>query len=228
VSPSDRLNAARLAAREGRHAEALREHEWFHRNALKHRPSLYGVRLSFALSDWVELGKVYPKARRSLDRIRREKIAALRKGKGSWHTFHDVASINRYTDRQRDTYRLFARLHSSRPRLAARCAKVAMPAVVNCGDFKLARRYLEDPDGTLARKARHFTDGMEYARKQPRRRKAAVREAHIHTYCKDVELLIAILRGSGERRRAAVLRKAALALIGPSAVRKAVASRLRR
>ncbi len=134
-----RLREAQQAAIEGRHAEALRGYEWFHRNALRHQRSLYGVRLSFALWYWVELGKVYPKARRSLERIRRYKTAALRDGRGDRETFHDVVSINDHLDKQRDTYRLFVNLDGKRPALAAKCAGLAMPALVRHRDVSSGR-----------------------------------------------------------------------------------------
>ena len=41
----------------------------------KFAPSYYGVRLSFALSDWVELGTLYPKALDTLKGIRAEKTS---------------------------------------------------------------------------------------------------------------------------------------------------------
>jgi hypothetical protein len=227
LDPRARLTKAQEAAAAGRHAEALRGYEWFHRNALKHRPSLYGVRLSFALSYWTELGKVYPKALRSLERIRRDKTAALRNGRGNRETFHDVVSINEHLNKQRDTYRLFRNLDAKRPALAAACASVAMPALVRCRDFKLARRHMPDPDALLSRHLSLLKEGMEWSDQRPRKWRAASREAHIRIYCKDVALLTAILRGSGERGKAAELSKQALALAGPSSLRNLVAARLR-
>jgi hypothetical protein len=50
--------------------------------------------LSFAHSDWVELGKVYPKAFHTLRRIRDEKTSRLLAGQADRHLFHDIESIN--------------------------------------------------------------------------------------------------------------------------------------
>ena len=68
--PSAILHEARADRRAGRFADALTKHVWFHENALKYVPSLSGVRLSFALTYWMELGAVYPAALRKLKRIR--------------------------------------------------------------------------------------------------------------------------------------------------------------
>lgn len=88
-------SAINQLTREGRFAEALERHEWFHRYALEHRPSYYGVRLSFALSAWKELGEKYPPALESLKRIRDENTTCLRGAEASDELFHDVVSINR-------------------------------------------------------------------------------------------------------------------------------------
>ena len=47
------LDDARSYSKSGDYAKALERHEWFHKNALGIEPSYYGVRLSFALSDWM-------------------------------------------------------------------------------------------------------------------------------------------------------------------------------
>src|SRR5262245_61557891 len=98
MSPTDPrqvLTEARELARAGRHEEALSRHLWFHDHALEHRPSLYGVRLSFALSDWVELGEAYPPARQALAAVRDRAAEAVRAGDRARELFHDVAAINR-------------------------------------------------------------------------------------------------------------------------------------
>jgi len=46
--------------KQGKYAEALERMIWFHNHALEHELGMYGVRLSFALSEWKELGDVYP------------------------------------------------------------------------------------------------------------------------------------------------------------------------
>jgi hypothetical protein len=228
LDPRERLSNAQQAAAEGRHAEALRGYEWFHRNALRYRPSLYGVRLSFALWYWTELDKVYAEALRSLERIRKAKMAALSNGRGSHETFHDVASINQHLGKERDTHRLFAMLAARRPRMAAKCARLALPSIVKVRDFKLALRYMPDPEIRLARHAEMVNRELPKLPRWKRKTKtkAPIREAYIANYCDDAALLIKVLGGSGLRRRAALLRKSAVALIDFPSVRRLVAARL--
>lgn len=77
MNAKERYKNAHEAARDGRYEEALREHIWFHDHALAKQPSLYGVRLSYALADWVDFGKVYPPALAALQAVRDAKTVKL-------------------------------------------------------------------------------------------------------------------------------------------------------
>jgi hypothetical protein len=96
--PTDILDSAESDTRDGSHAQALAKFLWFHHNALLHRPSFYGVRLSFALSSWMELASVYPPARAAFIRTRDETEAAFRSEPSSFELFHDLAALNRDLD----------------------------------------------------------------------------------------------------------------------------------
>src|SRR5688572_13955457 len=87
---------AKRAFKQGKYEEALRHHISFHDNILKTEPAMYGVRLSFALSAWIELGQKYPAALVALKDVRDKKTARLAGGEQSSALFHDVESINQY------------------------------------------------------------------------------------------------------------------------------------
>lgn len=78
-SPHEWLDLARTWSREGRHADALRAHRWYHAHALQADDAQHGVRLSFALSSWADLSHVYPPARTALLTARKR---AARRGLG--------------------------------------------------------------------------------------------------------------------------------------------------
>ena len=228
ADPRERLGKAQLAAAEGRHQEALNGYIWFHNHALRQRPSLYGVRLSFALWYWVELAKAYPKARRALERIRSRKAATLRNGKGTRDLFHDVVAINEFLKNEGGTYRLFRRLDSMRPAMAASCARLALPALLHARDFELARRYLGDPDNRLAQHAELVNRGLARLPRRRRKMDPPARDAYISNYRDEAALLIKILHGAGERKSAMQLREHAVRLIRSSSARKRVAAGLSR
>ena len=88
------LDQAREYAAEGKFEEALEKHIWYHNHALEINQAHYGVRLSYALSDWIELGKKYRKALDALKDIRDKKVARLVAGENNWLLFHEIVAIN--------------------------------------------------------------------------------------------------------------------------------------
>ena len=66
---SEALRQARAFADSGDFDKALEKHEWYHEHAVELDPSQRGVRLSFALNSWIQLGAKYPPALASLKTI---------------------------------------------------------------------------------------------------------------------------------------------------------------
>lgn len=222
----ERLHRGREAASNGRHAEALREYKWFHEHALKHEPSLYGVRLSFALWYWTELAAKYPKAGQELERIRTRKTRRLLKGECDRELFHDVEAINERLKRDTDTYELFAKLEAKSPEFAAQCASLALPAIVKSGDFAMARRYTPAPLESLRKYVKTLNQDVADLTRQPPS-KAPRLKAYVAIYTERVRLLLRILRGTKERKVMEEVRAQALKLVESSAVRRAVGKALR-
>ena len=157
MDPRARLQRGQEAAAAGRYEDALRDYIWFHEHALEHEPSLYGVRLSFALWYWMELANEYPEARAALKRIRDEKTTRLLNGDTNRDLFHDVESINERLENEEATYEIFATLEKAKPDFAAVCADLAMSAIVKAEDFEMALRYTPSPGDTLRRYSEAFT-----------------------------------------------------------------------
>lgn len=148
--PSAILEEASTDVRAGRYADALAKHLWFHRNALSYRPSLYGVRLSFALSEWRELAERYSPALEALRGVRDESAARLKAGTGSRGDFHDLSSINENLGVEKETAELFAWLDLNRPGLAKQAYGIAQRALVMTRNYALCGKYL-DPAGETER-----------------------------------------------------------------------------
>src|SRR6185436_13019993 len=85
--PGAILNEAKQLMQAEKYEEALQRHIWYHNHALEIKPSLSGVRLSFALANWVELGRRYPRAKQALVEIRDQKTRAIDEGRGYSHLF---------------------------------------------------------------------------------------------------------------------------------------------
>ena len=106
------LEEANAFMSKGSFEEALRRHIWYDNHALEIDPAQTGVRLSFALSDWMELGRRYPKAKQALIDIRDNKTRELREGRGYSDMFQEVANINRELQDDEATYALFKTIYA--------------------------------------------------------------------------------------------------------------------
>lgn len=143
--PEKVLARARKYFRQGNYEKALQDHIWFHDNALKYKPSLYGIRLSFALLDWIELGREYPKAHNELVDIRNRKSELIKNKRGSRELFHDVKSINRYLDERQRTVDLFKKMIECDFQLAKRCYRLAKDDLIAFKEFEICNRMMEAP-----------------------------------------------------------------------------------
>src|ERR1043166_2062666 len=158
------LDDARRLAREGDYEGALAKHIWYHDHALAQEPGQAVVRLSFALADWIELGKKYPKAVETLKTIRDEKNARLLAGEASWQLFDDVRAINGYLGEKAATVSLFKQLEATNVGFASRIYEIAEDALVGAGEYALAKKYLGDPKKRLSAIRLSYEQGMEFSK----------------------------------------------------------------
>ncbi len=144
-SPVEALAEARELARSGQHKAALEKHVWYHENALRLEPAQFGVRLSFALSDWKRLGVHYPPAIDKMKEIRDRGDRLLREGKDDFQLFMEVAALNATLDVSSKTTELFKLLDDSRPRFAGRLFHVAMEQLIADKEFGLCSKHVTKP-----------------------------------------------------------------------------------
>ena len=124
------LRQARQLVKSQQYAAALDKYIWFHDHALDADRSLAGVRLSYAISEWVDLGEVYPPARRALESVRNAKAESLIQGTYDASLFHDVASINRVLGQVERTRDLFKTIAGADRGVAEKCFHVALESLV--------------------------------------------------------------------------------------------------
>jgi hypothetical protein len=227
LTAPERLERAAQARRDGRYAEALEHHLWFHENAPAEAPELRGVRLSFALSDWGEPGALYPPARAALVAARDVARDRVLSGAGDREAFADVEAINEELGEEHLTHELFRRLDAEYPELARRCGRIAFPLLAARGDHEPARRCLDDPEAFVRRHAGLFatSPGVE----PPERAGARARTHHDHAvrhYAERIAQLLGVLVAVGEHDADRNARDLALAGVADADVRDEVAARL--
>jgi len=216
------LERARNARLAGKYEDALRDHLWFHEHALEEDPSMAGVRLSFALRDWIYLAEQFPLARRALQAIRDRDTQRILNGSATLARFHDVSAINSALGEERATHDLFTQIDAQLPELAKACAELALPALVAVEDFQLARRYLPDPVARIAALAKRVNDFAEDLAKRGNVSSAPQLLAFVLNYTKEVRLIVEVFRRLGEDEEVAKASVAALDSLKSEALRDAV------
>ena len=148
--PSAILHEAVDDARNGHYALALTKHNWYHDNALKHQPSQYGVRLSFALRYWHELASKYPPAMNKLHALRETAANNAIAGIETHESFHDAYALDRVIGDSNASRDLFHQLHENNPSSAKTVYHIAQPVLVAFGDYDICNQHL-DPDTAVDR-----------------------------------------------------------------------------
>ncbi len=202
--PKTVLNEGRTLVAQGKYEAALEKYLWFHRHSLEYNQGFGGVRLSFALKEWVELGERFPPARQALLAVREESTTAIENGQGTASLFHDVTAINRYLQDSAHTIQLFHRMHQRHPDLARECYEIAEPFLVEGGEFAVCSSYLPDPEKRLEEVRQLFQMTLEIATENPVLSRP---EARLTNYARlrlveTTNRLIAILEGVGRTEEA--------------------------
>jgi hypothetical protein len=164
-NPQRILDEAQSDAKARRYEDALAKHVWFHENALKVQPSLYGVRLSFALLYWTELGSTYPPALEKLKSIRDSAADRVRESDQPHDAFNDFESINKTLKESGKTKDLFLWLDSHKPETAKSVFDLAEPDLVDAKEYSLCGRYLE-PDKSFERSRNQYREMKKMAQLQ--------------------------------------------------------------
>lgn len=150
------LNDTRILQREGKYQEALERHIWFYEHALEYAPSMIGVRNSFALSDWKNLGNVYPPAMDSLKETRDKKMEKILtnqfltiQSSGNDQQigmlFQDLAAINRELGEDSLTVSFFQSLILLNPETARKCWNVAKETMFKEKQYEIINIYIQNP-----------------------------------------------------------------------------------
>lgn len=129
---------------EKKYEEALTRLVWFWEHILEHNPGMYGVRRSFLLGIWADLGKQYPPALAELKQIRDD--SEKRALTGDDEAFGDVAAIDNELKEQNRTIELFKELDRTQPDAAKKALRFADNALIANGEYALSLKYGPTPE----------------------------------------------------------------------------------
>lgn len=210
-NPQTILREAVADARARNYESALAKQVWFHEHALEFDQGQYGVRLSFALSYWMDLAKAYPPALEKLKAIRdatQRRLDPTQGGKPTAEDFHDLASINKELDENDGTVAAFQLLDKHDAKMAQREFRLALPALVQAKEYKLCGKYVDSKQSIATMIELHQMQ-REMADRLPAESRERLLANGKEQYVNDASTLVAIL-AVNERQNEA--EKAALAL----------------
>ena len=136
-------NIDKLVA-EKKYQQALEAHQYFFEES-KTSSGMGGVRVSFALASWAQLGSVYPPALIALSNIASEHKALILSGKGSFKIFQEYQAINRCIGKNSETLETFLTVDKNYPSQAPDYYLSAKELLISEGKFDIIKKYLNDP-----------------------------------------------------------------------------------
>jgi hypothetical protein len=146
-NPQKILNEADADTQAGQYTNALAKYVWFYQNALKYDPAQRGVRVSFALKSWAELGAVYPPALDKLKAVRDEAAENVRQEKDAVSAFQDFVAINSTLKDDDSTSDFFTWLDANKPDVAKavfdRTQNWLLPALVKTKKYSVCGKYID-------------------------------------------------------------------------------------
>lgn len=223
TDPKEVLRQARQLVKSLQYAAALEKYIWFHDHALDADRALAGVRLSYAIAEWVDLGGVYPPAWTALERVRDAKTESLMQRTHDASLFHDVASINRALGQFERTRDLFKTIAGADRGFGEKCFNIALESLVHTKEFALARSFMPD----ARKEIDQFAIPLKFAR-QPTGSVSPemFQETLVGIYVKSVNRILQILLGVGEENVVNHLRHYALECVPDAQLRERVMERL--
>ena len=238
--PSKILEEAKDLMNQGRYEESLQHYLWYYHHALEYDSGQTGVRLSFALTDWIELGRRYPKAKQAHRWTSATRTQKFLDGEGYFGLFMDLQNLNRYLQNDDGTYTLFKMIEKRDPALASQCYFAMEGALVQKGEYQTCRKYMGDPEMRFEMLKRSYEsanawqDQMISLREQSKQRmieynrqkgltnapiynppdtSAVLRKSARDSFVVGVRIFIEVLVATGDKAAAEKLRVRALAVL---------------
>lgn len=161
--PSAIMQEAAADTAAGKYEIALAKQVWYHENAIKLQPSQAGVRLSFAMQNWLTLGEKYPPALEKLIEIRdatEKKIRDENRIRVRFEDFQEFTAINRTLRQEELTVEMFKWLSEVSEEDARKMYGMSEPALIKYKEYELCGKYI-DPETDVARIGDSYTQGLE-------------------------------------------------------------------
>jgi serine/threonine protein kinase len=235
--PDAVLEEARVLMGKGDYEAALQRQLWYHNHALEYEPHLSGVRRSFALSQWTELARRYPKAKTAMMEVRDAGARELMAGRGGFSFFQDVRAINDQWGKQASTLELFKNLDAHQPALAKQCYQLAEALLVEQKGYAICGRYVTNGQARFDSIKKAWETGKKWEEKTQEIQRKATQVSpatglprppqpkhYDPMFVQETSRLIEILVATNRRAEAEKIRDQALGCVDHPDLRSAIES----
>ncbi|NVD74012.1 hypothetical protein D0T25_25345 [Duganella sp. BJB488] len=218
------LERAWKAHSEGAFDSALADYIWLFDASAADADSA-SLRLSYILSAWAKLAEEHLPARHALVELRDRDSRRLLAQAGDANAavlFNDIRAINDKLGDLQNTWHLFQQLPEA---LAAQCARSALPSLMVCGDYALARRHFPHPEQHLAQAAALLNERRAGLNVLTTAGMSALL-AEVYNYVTELALVLDLLAGCGDTAAAEAARAQAVTLVQSPEARACVQAEL--
>lgn len=191
-NPGEILKEAKADTAAQHYPVALSKYVWYFENALKYDSAQTGVRLSFALNDWMDLAAHYPPALDALKLLRDEAEQRFDDGSKTAHTVMEIAALNRVLNDDERTRAMFETLAENDPTTAKLVFAIVRPSLVKVKAYTLCGKFL-DPQQDLERLRRMRQMQSDAGGAMGKTALFDMSALSTQTFAKDAATLIALL-----------------------------------
>lgn len=143
VGPDD-LNRVRMLVEAKKYPEALEGYQHFF-EASRGASGMGGVRLSYVLFEWADLGRIYPPASEALRELAAQRRDEVLTGDGHFGRFHEYTAINRALNDEQETIDAFLALEQKSPEAAKGLYALVSNLLLEHDRLDVVGRYHNDP-----------------------------------------------------------------------------------
>ena len=202
--------------------QALDKHIWFHEES-KSSAGMGGVRLSFALSSWKELGENYPPALDALKAVRNKDKDLLLSGEGGFGNFHDLFAINRTLEVDNETVDLFFILEAKYSNEDTEMFYMIMEdLLINGKHYETVRMYIGDLILKYESLRYKREQNLSYAKDSLGAERSMFLNLANETFITDVMKLISLSQTIDKNDDAIEIQKRAMAYIDNDKIKRAI------
>jgi hypothetical protein len=199
-SPTAILNEAKADARARRYDDALAKHLWYHENAEKFDSGQTGVRRSFALSDWYDLGADFAPALAKFKETReaaRKQVLEGEHPKHVWNAFADYASMSEKLGEDKKIAELFLELRDKNEKHAKKVYHLAERSLVDASRFDVCGDFL-DAERAMKLEIKSFELNMQLAKERDGDRRQHLVDFGERKFRHDAATIVAIVAKNGK------------------------------